>query len=151
MQAWFMTRDGVPVQLSTLALLIVTINYKSVLLIYGFALIIFKPAGIYGMLSGAMPWIYLGLFINFIIVWFMITLAIKPKFAETVVMWIFRQLSKFFKKRKFYIIEKSRKSNERLCGAFKKFDETQGAHAQGAWHYFYTENNTIFYNISCYS
>ena len=106
MQAWFMTRDGVPVQLSTLAMLIVTINYKSVLLIYGFALIIFKPPGIYGMLSGAMPWIYIGLFFNFMIVWFMITLAIKPKFAETIVMWIFSQLSKIFKKRKFYIIEK---------------------------------------------
>ena len=106
MQAWFMTRDGVPVQLSTLALLIVTINYKSVLLIYGFALIIFQPPGIYGMLSGAMPWIYIGLFFNFMIVWFMIILAIKPKFAETIVMWIFSQLSKIFKKRKFYIIEK---------------------------------------------
>ena len=58
------------------------------------------------MLSGAMPWIYIGLFFNFMIVWFMITLAIKPKFAETIVMWIFSQLSKIFKKRKFYIIEK---------------------------------------------
>lgn len=105
MQAWFMTRDGVPVQLSTLALLIVTINYKTVLLIYGFALVIFKPAGIYGLLTSAMPWIYLGLAMNVVIVWFMITLAIKPKLAETIVMWIFGSLSKIFKKRKFYIIE----------------------------------------------
>lgn len=105
MQAWFMTRDGVPVQLSTLALLIITINYKTVLLIYGFALVIFKPAGIYGMLTSAMPWIYLGLFLNVVIVWFMITLAVKPKFAQTIVMWIFGRLSKIFKKRKFYIIE----------------------------------------------
>lgn len=106
MQAWFMKRDGVPVQLSTLALLIITINYKSVLLIYGFALVIFKPPEIYGMLTGAMPWIYLGLFLNSVIVWFMITLAIKPKIAETIVMWIFGRLSKIFNKRKFYIIEK---------------------------------------------
>ena len=105
MQAWFMNRDGVPVQLSTLALLIVTINYKTVLLIYGFALVIFKPAGIYGLLTSAMPWIYLGLAMNVVIVWFMITLAIKPKLAETIVMWIFGSLSKIFKKRKFYIIE----------------------------------------------
>lgn len=101
-----MTRDGVPVQLSTLALLIVTINYKTVLLLYGFALVIFRPPGIYGMLTSAMPWIYLGLAMNVVIVWFMITLAIKPKLAETIVMWIFARLSKIFKKRKFYILEK---------------------------------------------
>lgn len=106
MQAWFMKRNGVPVHSSTLALLIVTINYKAVLLIYGFGLIIFKPAGIYGMLSDAMPWIYLGLALNVVVVLLMITLAIKPKVTETIVMWIFGSLSKIFKKRKFYIIEK---------------------------------------------
>ena len=105
MQAWFMKRNGVPVQLSTLAMLIVTINYKTVLLLYGFALFIFRPAGVYEFLGPAMPWIYLGMGLNLVIVWFMITLAVKPKIAESIVLWIVGLLTKTFKKRKFYVME----------------------------------------------
>lgn len=105
MQAWFMKKNGVPVQLSTLALLIVTINYKLVLLIYGFILFVFKPVGVYDKIGPAIPWIYLGMALNVVIVWFMITLAFKPKVAEAIVLWTFKVMRKIFKKRKFYILE----------------------------------------------
>ncbi|MDO4772496.1 MAG: lysylphosphatidylglycerol synthase transmembrane domain-containing protein [Bacillota bacterium] len=88
-QAVFMRKDDIAIHVSTVVLLIVTISYKTVLILYGLLILIFQPATVMYYLDGVMHWFYLGLGLNIAVVGFMILLAVKPKIVEAIVMALF--------------------------------------------------------------
>ncbi len=99
-QAVFMKKDNIPVSASTITLLIITISYKAVLLLYGGIIIIFEPAVIMHYLDPIMPVVHLGMWLNSGVVLFMLLLAIKPKLTEKMVMSIFNLVAKIAKSNK---------------------------------------------------
>ncbi len=100
-QAVFMKRDGIPLHVSAIVLLMVTISYKMVLLLYGGIILIFKPTGVYSAIESIIHWVYLGMTLNVVIVSFMVLLSVKPKIIESVVLGIFKLLMKLFKNEKW--------------------------------------------------
>lgn len=104
-QALFMKKDNIPFHISTVVLLMVTITYKMVLLIYGILVIIFRPPGLIEHIGAAMPWVYLGIVLNFIIVSFMLILAFRPTIARKIIMGIFYLINKIFRNPKVAAFE----------------------------------------------
>lgn len=99
-QAVFMKKDGIPYHVSTIVLLMVTIAYKMVLLLYGVIVLLFQPDSVLGYIGSAMAWVYLGIFLNLIVVGFMILLSVKPTIMKILVMGIFNFLSRIIKSRR---------------------------------------------------
>lgn len=96
-QALLMKKTGIPYHLSTVVLLVVTISYKLVLIIYGALVIIFRPAEIMKYMEGSMAWVYLGMFLNILIVGFMLLLAFKPMITKHMVMGIISIIGRIWK------------------------------------------------------
>ncbi len=96
-QAVFMKQDDVPIHVSTIVLLMVTISYKLVLLVYGTVILLIKPKSIMVYIDDIMYWIYLGMALNVAVVGFMILLAIKPRIIEAVVLKLFDIIAKVLK------------------------------------------------------
>ena len=85
-QVLFMKKDKLPVHLSTLVLLLVTITYKLVLVIIGIAVLILRPVSVMHCLAPVMRWIWLGIFLNVLCVGGMLCLVFSPGLAKRIVM-----------------------------------------------------------------
>jgi len=83
-QVYFMKKDKIPISVSTLILMIVTITYKMVLVLMGVIVLIFRPGKIIGFLEPAIGICYLGLLINVIFVGFMLLLMFHPTLAKNI-------------------------------------------------------------------
>lgn len=83
-QIYYMRRDKIPVPVSTLVLMIVTITYKMVLVLIGFAVVIFRPREIMDYLRPVIGWCYLGLALNTLCVVFMMILVFHPTLAKNI-------------------------------------------------------------------
>ncbi len=114
-QAVFMRKDNIPIPVSTVVLLLVTISYKTILLVYGAFVLIFKPFVIMHYLKPAMYWVRLGMALNLVVVGFMLVLTLKPRITEAIVLGLFNLLSKVFKSAK---IEKYRDKTENAMENF---------------------------------
>ncbi len=99
-QVFFMRRRNIPVHVSTVILLMITISYKMVLLVYGFIVLIFRPAVIMTYIDGILFWVRLGMILNVLIVGFMLLLSFKPKITESMVMSIFNFIANIAKNEK---------------------------------------------------
>ena len=66
MQLYFMKKDKLPLSVSTLILLIVTITYKMVLVILGLAVLVIRPPVVMHYLNPILFWCYLGIILNVI-------------------------------------------------------------------------------------
>ncbi len=96
-QAVIMRRDDIPVHVSTVILLAITIAYKMVLLFYAALIFIFRPASIMYYIDNIRGWIYIGLFINLVLVGFMLLLTFRPKSTEAMVNGIFSLVARISK------------------------------------------------------
>lgn len=83
-QLLYMKKDKLPVSLSMLVLMVVTIMYKSVLIIIGLAVIIIQPAKIMVYLDPIMPWCILGIVLNVLCVGAMLLLVFRPGIVKFV-------------------------------------------------------------------
>ncbi|HPU63561.1 MAG TPA: lysylphosphatidylglycerol synthase transmembrane domain-containing protein [Mobilitalea sp.] len=81
-QIYLMKKDKIPLPISTLILMIVTITYKMVLVILGSAVLIFRPGRIIGYLEPVIGFCYFGLLINMVFVVFMLVLVFHPTLAK---------------------------------------------------------------------
>ena len=95
MQLVFMKRDGLSLTRCVIALLIVTIAYKSVLILVGILVLFACPPYIAPLLEPAMGWIYLGIVLNVICVGAMLALVLAPSVAKTIVFTALRIARKF--------------------------------------------------------
>lgn len=78
MQVVAMRRDGISVAVSTVVLAIVTLTYKMVLIVVGFGVLVFRPAGVMMYLDEVEPLIYLGLGLNVVFVGFLLLAVFHP-------------------------------------------------------------------------
>lgn len=83
-QIYYMHKDDIPIPISTLVLMIVTITYKLVLVVLGTAVFLFRPAMIMEYLQPVAGWCYLGLGLNVFCVIFMLVLVFHPTLAEQI-------------------------------------------------------------------
>ena len=85
MQLYFMKKDKLPLSVSTLILLIVTITYKMVLVILGLAVLVIRPPVVMHYLNPILFWCYLGIILNVICVWVMLALVFHPDWMHRMV------------------------------------------------------------------
>lgn len=83
MQAYYMKKKDVPVPVSAVILMIITIIYKFVLLMIGIGVAIFGRTTLYPYMEEMLPIFYLGLFLNLVCVAVMTLLVFHPLLAKT--------------------------------------------------------------------
>ena len=98
MQLVFMGRDKLPVHISSMILLLITIAYKTVLVMIGALLLLFRPRRLmYILLRPALFWVKLGMLLNVLCVSFMIAaLVFCPLFTEKLVLRMMEWFSPLF-------------------------------------------------------
>lgn len=84
MQVIAMRKDRIPVAVSTVVLAVVTITYKLVLVLIGFAVILFQPARMMTYLDPVLPVIYLGLGLNILCVAALLLLVFDPNLVRVI-------------------------------------------------------------------
>lgn len=78
-QVYFMKRDGIAASVSVPVLMLVTITYKLVLVIYGAAVLVLRPPGVLAALEPVMGWCVLGLALNGAFVGLYLLLVLRPE------------------------------------------------------------------------
>lgn len=81
-QIYYMKKNKIPISVSTLVLMIVTITYKSVLVFIGLFLAIFQRGFVEKYLTGIVPVFYLGVALNVFCCALMLVLVFHPMLAK---------------------------------------------------------------------
>jgi uncharacterized protein (TIRG00374 family) len=82
MQIYFMRKEKIPVPISTVILMIVTITYKMVLVVVGLGVLLFGRGFCEQYMTDVLPVFYLGIGLNVFCVASMIMLVFHPTFAK---------------------------------------------------------------------
>lgn len=115
-QLYFMKKDRLPVSISTLVLMIVTITYKAVLVVIGLAVLILRPVAIMKYLQPVIGWCYLGIILNVACVWFMLELVFHPTLARKILAWVIQCIGRLLHwKRKDEFLQRMERSMDRYC------------------------------------
>lgn len=110
-QIYLMRKDKIPMSISALILMIVTITYKAVLVVIGAAVLIIRPRSVMIYLNPIIGWCYLGLILNIICVGILLMLVYNTDFIKTVSIRTVEFVGRIIKlKRKDYYIEKIERS-----------------------------------------
>ena len=117
-QILYMRRENIPIPISTLVLMIVTITYKAVLVIAGIAILIFGQGFIHDYLDGIVPVFYLGIFLNVACVSFMLIMVYNTTFAGN----ILNSGLSFLEKTR--VVRYKERRHKRLEAGIKKYGET---------------------------
>lgn len=120
MQILAMRRDGLSAGESTAVLAVITIVYKSVLLVYGGGVMLLRPARIMQCLQKVEQFVYLGLALNILVVGLLLLVVFRPGAIRRLANWIFSLL------RKIGLFRNSQKATDRLEGLISRY---QGASA----------------------
>lgn len=96
MQLVFMGRDKLPVHISSMILLLITIAYKTVLVMIGALLLLFRPRRLLHLLRPALFWVKLGMLLNVLCVSFMAALVFCPLFTKKLVLQLMERFSPLF-------------------------------------------------------
>ncbi len=84
-QMYYMKTDGIPITISSLVLMVVTIAYKAVLLILGIVMLLVNSSFVLEHISGIEFILVFGILVNVVIIVFLILLIFKPSFTEKIV------------------------------------------------------------------
>ncbi len=98
-QLYFMKKDGLPLTVSAMVLVIVTITYKLVLVAIGALVFIFRPAGVMLYIKPVTGWCVLGMLLNVICIAVMFIFVFNPVFAGNTAAFIIRAAGRVFKLR----------------------------------------------------
>ncbi len=96
-QIVFMRRDGIPISTSCAILAVVTILYKTVLIIVGLFIFILRPHNLMILIMPNIGWYILGWLLNVFIVAAMVLMVFKPRIVEVPAIAIFEFLNKIIK------------------------------------------------------
>ncbi len=120
-QLVFMKKDKLPLAQSTLILMLITITYKMVLVLFAVITLIVRPTRIMNALDPVMFWIWLGMFLNVVTIIAMAVIVFWPKIAKWIVDFVINILCKFrfFKKNE----EKWRRLGDDLTTKYKDASE----------------------------
>lgn len=81
-QVCFMKKDGINASVSVPVLILVTITYKLVLVLYGIVVFLLRPAGVMAALEPVIWWCWLGLVLNALFVAGALVLIFRPEAVE---------------------------------------------------------------------
>lgn len=73
-----MRKDDISVTVSIPVLIVVTLTFKSVLILFGLFVLLARPAAIYALLQPVLFWCWLGLVLNILFVAFLFLMIFKP-------------------------------------------------------------------------
>lgn len=122
-QVYLMKKDKIPIPISSLILMIVTITYKMVLVLLGAVVLIFRPAKIISYLEPIIGICYLGLLINVVFVGFMLLLIFYPTLVKKQLTFLTELLKKFrlIRKKERYLskIESAMEQYKDIASFFK--------------------------------
>lgn len=132
-QIHYMRKDKIPIPVSTLVLMIVTITYKLVLVVCGIAVFVIRPAEIMRYLQPVAGWCYLGLALNVFCVGFMMLLVFHPTMAKEMLLALIRWLGRLhlIKRREHYL--------EKVSHAMEQYQDVAtyfAAHKLVVWNVF---------------
>ena len=117
MQIYYMKKDKLPIPVTTLVLMIVTITYKMVLVILGLAVLVIRPPVVMHYLNPILFWCYLGIILNVICVWVMLALVFHPDWMHRMVAAMIDLVIRIFH------WKRGIKLRERLDGAMEKYSQ----------------------------
>lgn len=93
-QIMAMRKDKIPVAVSTVVLAIVTITYKSVLVVIGLAVLLIAPPQVMLYLEPSLPIIHLGMGLNVIFISILFLLVFSPKLVRRVIEGVMKLINK---------------------------------------------------------
>lgn len=117
-QIYYMKRRDIPIPVSTLVLMVVTITYKAVLVLMGLAMLAFGQSFIRTYLTGIMPVFYLGIALNVICVAILVVLVFHTSLAESM---LSRGLTLL---EKLHLLRRKESRREKLVSGMEKYRET---------------------------
>lgn len=117
-QVYYMRKEKIPIPVSTIVLMIITITYKAVLVLVGLFLALFQRGFLDKYLSSVLPVFYLGLSLNVVCVAFMLILVFHPVLAKAIMMKGLTLLEHL------HLMKRKQKRMERLEASMDKYNET---------------------------
>ncbi len=133
-QLYFMKKDGLPLTVSTMVLVIVTITYKLVLVAIGALVFIFRPAGVMLYIKPVTGWCVLGMLLNVICIAVMFIFVFNPVFAENTAAFIIRAAGRVFK------LRNSQKYMDRLVLAMERYKDSAS---------YFASHKFVIWNVFC--
>ncbi len=133
-QLYFMKKDGLPLTVSAMVLVIVTITYKMVLVAAGAVVFIFRPPEIITYLSPVTGWCFLGMALNTICIIIMLIFVFNPVFAKNTAAFIINTAAKFSGSLN------SQKYMDRLISAMAKYKDSAS---------YFASNKFVIWNVFC--
>lgn len=116
-QIYYMKKENIPIPVSTLLLMVVTIIYKLVLVVIGVGLMIFGQGFIRAWLSGILPVFYMGVALNVFCVAAMLVLVFHNTLARSILLNGMAILERMhLMKHKKYRVERLMASMEQYSG-----------------------------------
>lgn len=117
-QIYYMNKNKIPVPVSTLILMIVTITYKSVLVFIGLFLVIIQRGFVHRYLTGILPVFYLGVALNVACCIIMLVLVFHSKLAGKIMTGSYELLVRL------HLLKDKHSRMERLKRSMDQYDET---------------------------
>ncbi|MDD3361377.1 MAG: lysylphosphatidylglycerol synthase transmembrane domain-containing protein [Hespellia sp.] len=117
-QIYYMKKEDIPIPVSTLVLMVVTITYKAVLVFIGLAILIFGNGFIKQYLTGILPVFHLGIFLNVLCVIAMFVLVFHTTLAKDILirgLWLLEKL---------HLMKKKESRHQRLDAAMTEYQDT---------------------------
>ncbi|MBU3877724.1 flippase-like domain-containing protein [Faecalicatena sp. AGMB00832] len=118
MQIYYMRKNEIPVPVSTLVLMIVTITYKSVLVVIGLFVAFFQRGFVHKYLEGILPIFYLGVALNVGCCIAMSILAFHPALAKEIMMRCLKILERL------HIMKHKPERTEKLAASMDQYNAT---------------------------
>ncbi|HHV63985.1 MAG TPA: flippase-like domain-containing protein, partial [Peptococcaceae bacterium] len=116
-QIYFMRKGKIPVGIATLVLMIVTITYKLVLVVLGIGILIARPNNIIHPIDSIIWFFYFGLFLNIVVVGFMVFLIIDTTLVRNLLIATIEMLGKC------RIVKKTEKLITRVNSTIEKYKD----------------------------
>ncbi len=117
-QIYYMKRKDIPIPVSTLVLMVVTITYKAVLVLMGLGMVIFGQGFIQKYLADILPVFYLGIALNVICVVILVVLVFHTSLAKSIMSKGLALLEKL------HLLRYMESRHEKLNSGMDKYRET---------------------------
>ena len=118
MQMVYLKKEKIPISVSSVVLMIVTITYKLVLVLLGLFVLFFQPRITDTYMQNVMPVMWLGLWLNVFCVTFMLLLTFHPQLMRQILVKGHEVLVKM------HILKKKTSRLEKLEGAMDEYQKT---------------------------
>ncbi|MBU9727958.1 lysylphosphatidylglycerol synthase transmembrane domain-containing protein [Diplocloster modestus] len=132
-QIYYMKKNEIPISVSTLVLMVVTITYKSILVFTGLFLVIFQRGFVNRYLTGILPVFYLGVALNVFCCAIMLVLVFHPVLAKNIMQACLKLLVRM------HILKDKPERAERLTNSMEQYTATAA---------YFKKNKKVIVNVT---